>query len=57
MPVDKFGRMSDAKTREVVYIWGFWLRLFTPFSPIFPDFSKLGPLFKKTLKILKKRIL
>ena len=24
-----------------------------PFQPIFPHFSKLGPLFKKTLKTLK----
>ena len=30
---------------------------FPPIFPIFPHFSKLGPLFKKTLKILKNAYL
>ena len=37
---------------EVVYICGFWGSYFTPFLPIFPNFSKPGPLFLNLLKIL-----
>ena len=41
---------ANLSTPTVVYIWGFWLRHFTPFFPIFPNSDH----FSKNLKNLKK---
>ena len=42
-------QVVESSISQVVYIWGFWLRYFTPFFPIFPSSDH----FSKNLKNLK----